>query len=190
MKRKRNYKAESERHKKRGSKTRPGRSKPRKLPKTKKNSIAQKKHRKPSAVRIQVALSQLREGKTLAESARSAGITPDQFRYFIKTKGLARKQGQRWVLRKRWPREMRFFSNGKAVKAVLPYYKTSALVGSYLSAVRQFLETNDASHLEPFIGVSVTDKAKKTYPLETRPNILYRLNTGTEAFEQIYRIVI
>lgn len=148
------------------------------------------KRARPSQARIQIALFQLREGKTLAQSARSAGITVDQFRYFIKTRGLARREGKTWVLKKRWPREMQFFSNGKAVKVVLPYYKTSALVGSYLSAVRQFLETNDASHLDPFIGVSVTDKAKKTYLLETRPNTLYRLNTGAEAFEQIYRIVI
>ena len=165
-------------------------SKPRKLTKLKGKHSVPKKRKKPSAARIQIALSQLREGKSLADSARSAGITPDQFRYFIKTRGLARREGKTWVLKKRWPREMRFFSDGKAVKVVLPYYKTSALVGSYLSAVRQFLKTNDASRLDPFIGVSVTDKAKKIYPFETRPNILYRLNTGTEAFEQIYRVVI
>ena len=59
------------------------------------------------------------------------------------------------------------------------------------AAVKDFLEFNEISHLEPFVGVSIRDISGKHHLLETRPNVLYRLaNAGGEAFETIYRLVI
>ena len=82
-------------------------------------------------------------------------------------------------------------SAGQALTITVPNLKTAAKLGRYLSAVRQFLATNDPGHLAPHIGESVTDTAGKTFPFETNPNVLYRLSvTGTETFEQVYRIAV
>ena len=60
-----------------------------------------------------------------------------------------------------------------------------------MSAVGRFLDTNDRSALTPFVGRSVVDLSGKEHPLETRPNVLYRLASAAEhTFEQVYRIVI
>ncbi len=70
-------------------------------------------------------------------------------------------------------------------------FDSASLVGRYLHAVRQFLETNRISVLTEFSGESVFDIAGKTHPFETRPNVLYRLaGSGEHAFEQIYRLII
>jgi preprotein translocase subunit SecD len=44
--------------------------------------------------------------------------------------------------------------------------------------------------LAPFAGVEITDANGSSYTLETRPNVLYRLDAeGGDTFEQVYRIV-
>jgi hypothetical protein len=70
-------------------------------------------------------------------------------------------------------------------------FESASKVGHFMSAVGRFLETNDRSVLETFIGQSVRDISGKEHSLETRPNVLYRLSsTGEQTFEQVYRIVI
>jgi hypothetical protein len=80
----------------------------------------------------------------------------------------------------------RLFSNGKAVKADVSR-KTASVVGRYLAAVRRLLETNDAQPLEEFAGQSIKDNRGTAFPLETRPNVLYRLNAAIEPFEEFYQ---
>jgi len=56
-----------------------------------------------------------------------------------------------------------------------------------MSAVGWFLKTNDISHLEPFIKKTVKDTDGKIHPLETRPNVLYRIShDGGSSFEQVH----
>ena len=70
-------------------------------------------------------------------------------------------------------------------------FKQASLVGKYMSAVGHFLKSNDRTHLNPFVGKSVTDIKQKSHRLETGPKTLYRLaQTGGSTFEQVYRIVI
>jgi hypothetical protein len=60
-----------------------------------------------------------------------------------------------------------------------------------MSAVGQFLKTNDAKFLAEFKDLSVKDVNGKAYQFETDPNVLYRLlSAGGEPFEEMYRIVI
>jgi hypothetical protein len=60
-----------------------------------------------------------------------------------------------------------------------------------MSAVRQFLQTNDPKYLTKFKGLSVRDVRGKIHTFETDPNTLYRLSSASgEPFEEIYRIVI
>jgi hypothetical protein len=69
-------------------------------------------------------------------------------------------------------------------------FDAASLVMRHRAAVKHFVESNDASHLEPFIGVSVRDTSGRRHLLETRPNVLYRLaSAGGEGFEQVYRLI-
>jgi len=53
------------------------------------------------------------------------------------------------------------------------------------------MRSNDAAHLKPFISKSATDIKGNKHIFETNPNTLYRLSaSGTESFEQVYRIII
>ena len=72
---------------------------------------------------------------------------------------------------------MLIYSDGEVLKIVVGLYREASKVGRYMAAVGRFLNSNEIDHLEPFIGKTVKDKAKKAYPLETDPNVLYRLAT-------------
>lgn len=92
------------------------------------------------------------------------------------------------IRRRRLHANMRFFSNGQAVRADVTR-RTAAIIGSYLAAVRRLLDANDIEPLEPFVGKSVRDVRGRFFPLETRPNVLYRLNAAVETFEEVYRLI-
>ncbi|MGH7121382.1 MAG: hypothetical protein ACREFP_20735, partial [Acetobacteraceae bacterium] len=63
-------------------------------------------------------------------------------------------------------------------------------IGAYMSAVGQFLGSNDPRVLAPFRRKWITDTSGKAHPFETDPNTLYELEgTGAETFEDVYRIV-
>ena len=76
-----------------------------------------------------------------------------------------------------------------AIDLKLPDYETASLVGQHNASVKIFLDTNDISNLRPFEGRTVRDTSGRTYVLETRPNVIRRLDASGETFEQIYRIV-
>jgi hypothetical protein len=76
-----------------------------------------------------------------------------------------------------------------ALQLTLPDFETASLVGQHNAAVKTFPDTNDISDLRPFEGRTVKDTSGRTYVLETRPNVIRRLDASGETFEQIYRIV-
>ncbi len=82
---------------------------------------------------------------------------------------------------------MRTFSEGQ-IRYPMVSPSEASKNGSYLDAVGQFLKTNDEDHLKPFIGGSIKDIEGREFAFETRENVLYRLNAGTEPFE-IYKIL-
>lgn len=90
--------------------------------------------------------------------------------------------------RKRGHASIRFFSDGKAVKANVSR-TTAGIIGTYLASVRRLLDMNDAEPLEQLAGKSVKDVRGNVFPLETRPNVLYRLNVAVEPLEEIYRLL-
>lgn len=159
------------------------RSKRQKSRRARRNETARSERRRLVAIRA------LRKGKSLAAAARSAGIPPTQFgRYLIKNR-IARRIGKRWVFYKRGKREfLRFFSDGQTLRVIVTP-ETASAIGRYMSAVGQFLKTNDRDHLKAFAGQSIKDLSRKEHPFETRPNVLYRLNAVPEPFEEIYRVL-
>jgi hypothetical protein len=61
---------------------------------------------------------------------------------------------------------------------------------SWRHAVNRFLEDNDTRHLDLVRGSVLLDLDGRMHQLETRPNVLYRLDAaGRGNFEQIYKIV-
>ncbi len=141
--------------------------------------------------RLEMGLKEMRRGKSLKAAARSAHVAPERLRTYAQGTGVVHKEGRRWVVKDdHRPRRVQVFSGGRAHEITVAGYAEAELVGRYMAAVKTFLDTNDPSNLRPFVGEWVSDVNGKPYLLETRPNILYRLDaSGVEPFEQIYRIV-
>lgn len=142
--------------------------------------------------RLEAGLKAMRGGKSLGKAARAIGVAPERLRGYVAQTGVVAKQGRRWrVLHDARPRQIQFYSRGRALTITVPGYERAALVGRYLAAVKAFRDSNDPSHLVPFVDEGVTDAAGIYHPFETRPNVLYRLAaTPAEPFEQVYRIVV
>lgn len=86
---------------------------------------------------------------------------------------------------------MSIYSNGRQLTIKVSGFDAASKAGAYANAVGEFLTTNDTAHLAPFEGEGLTDLRGTSHPLETDPNTLYRLSlTGTDGFEQVYRIVV
>ena len=86
---------------------------------------------------------------------------------------------------------MLLFSDGRAVQVVVGDFASASKVGRFMSAVSQFLRTNNPTGLREFEGMRVEDVSGKAHPFETRPKALYRLASAhDQSFEHIYRIVI
>ena len=61
-------------------------------------------------------------------------------------------------------------------------------IGRHWVAINKFLETNDPSHLEPFVGLGLRDTRKRFWPFETRPNVLRKLDSAGEmSCVELYR---
>jgi hypothetical protein len=143
-----------------------------------------------SDAKLERALRTLRETNSQASAAKSAGVSPERFRRFLREQRLAHREGRRWKFTDLRPREVRVTSKGREQWIEVPGFEPASTVGAHNAAIGRFLETNNISHLEPFVGVSVRDTSGRSHLLETRPNVLYRhASAGGEGFEQVYRLI-
>jgi len=81
------------------------------------------------------------------------------------------------------------FSGGRRHSVILSR-KMASINGTYLNAVRQLLHTNDREPLEQFDDQSIKDVRGNEFAFETRPNVLYRLNSVPEPFHEIYQVIV
>ena len=140
--------------------------------------------------RLEFALRALRATGSQSGAAKAAGISTERFRRFLAEGELAHREGRTWQLTDNRLREVRLISDARTQQVRVAGFEASSIVGRYNEAVRAFLETNDISKLQPFVGVAIRDAKGKLHLLETQPNTLYRLAaSGSEGFEQIYRLV-
>ena len=162
-------------------------------------------HRKPSEARVtknraqkaledhrlQMGLRFFRKEKNFAKAAKQAGLSTERLRTEAVEKGIVEKHGRCWVIKQNLPRRVLIYRGGREHIIVVGNFKAASLVGKHMSAVGSFVRTADISHQRPFIGKTVKDIDGKSYVLETRPNVLYRLShAGGSSFQQIYRILV
>lgn len=187
--RQRDYRAEYQRRVARGLTKGLSRSQARGHPKAKEKPV--RKQRPIGDAAFQISLRALRSGKTLAQAAAEIRVSPERLRNQARELGVIKRKGRRWIVRANLPRQMLLYSSGEAFAITVGTFRNASKVGRYMAAVRRFLRSNDPEHLKPFIGKSVTDKSGVSHIFETNPNTLYRLSaSGSESFEQVYRIVI
>jgi hypothetical protein len=143
-----------------------------------------------SDARLERGLRVLNETRDIAQAARSIRVSEERFKRAARRKAAIRKRKGFWTVVRRLPRKMPIFSGGKSLTITVKS-KSASLVGRYMSAVGQFLKSNDPKHLAEFQGAGAKDASGKVHPFETDPNTLYRLSSaGGEPFEEMYRIVI
>jgi hypothetical protein len=186
---KRDYRAEYQRRIERGLKKGLSLAQARGHPKAGEKNI-----RKPKPINddaFQISLKALRSGKSLREAASEIRVSPERLRNQAKELGAIRRKGRRWVVKQKLPRIMLVYSDGEPHALTIGTFRYASKIGRYMAAVRKFMQTNNPEHLKPFIGKSIKDINDTEYIFETTPNALYRLAaSGTESFEQVYRIVI
>lgn len=141
--------------------------------------------------RLELALKQMRAGDSLAEAARKVGVMPAQLRIYARASGIAWRKNGKWRFKRdRRFRRMPLFSDGRRVIVTVHNGRTASFIGAYMRAVRLFFETEDEHHLDRFRNQSVPDVTGKRHVLETRPNMLLRLDAaGVEPFDLAYEIV-
>lgn len=141
---------------------------------------------------LELGLKGMRLGKSLTKSAKSIGVSRERLSHYLAQNSIIAKHKGKWQLKQDDRiREVMIYSQGRVKHIQAKGYEIASLVGRYMAAVAQFLKTNHSSYLDPFKDVIVRDIKGKAYLLETRPNVLYRLDhAGGETFEQVYRIVV
>ena len=140
--------------------------------------------------RLEAALKLLRDVKKQGAAAKTAGVSPERFRRFLKEKSLAKREGRSWIITDRRPYRMTVISEREVKNLTFNDFEQRSLNGRHLAAVQQFLRSNDIELLRPFEGREVIDARGTPRPLETGPNTLHRLaSAGSELFHEIYRLV-
>jgi hypothetical protein len=139
--------------------------------------------------RLEKALRELRRTNNQAAAAKEARVSPERFRRFLREQKLAQRKGRTWEITDQRTRTMTAITTRGERELRLPGFEAASLVGRHSAAVGSFMDTNDISYLQPFEGVTVQDTSGRIYVLETRPNVIRRLDASGETFEQIYRIV-
>lgn len=182
------YKRRLERAKRRGL----SKSQARGHPKAGEQGLRARARARLRDAKLQQGLRAIRKGETLSEASRSAGLSPERLRKYLTDHKVARKHNGRWrLIKKRLRWEWAIFTEGTMVFILVSDREISSLIGSYLNAVRTFLDTNDAGVLKRFRGLKVKDIKGRRYQLETDPNTLYRLDMAErETPEEYYKFAL
>jgi hypothetical protein len=132
------------------------------------------------------ALKDMKRGASLRRAATSYGLRPEPLRRFVKRATTAKLIRGRWTIFDLRTHQFRIASKG-AYRTVVMAIDDASDVGRYWVAVNRFLDTNDPSHLAPFVGKGVRDAKGKFHPFETGPNVLRKLDSiGALHFLDIY----
>ena len=188
---KRDYKAEYRRRVERGLNRGLSRSQSRGHAKAGEHPIRAPTTNAAPAQRLEQALKVLRKTGNQRQAAKASGVSVERFRKFIRETDLAKRQGRTWIIEDQRKRHIMAITTRGARNLTVAGFDDASLIGQHYVAVGKFLNSNDASLLLPFRGLSVRDVSRRTYFLETQPNALYRLAAqGNETFEMVYRLIL
>ena len=136
---------------------------------------------------LEIALKLLKQGATQKQAAKSVGVSAETLRRFQKQNTASRREGRRWIISDTRPVTILMATRGKLSDVTLPHDAASD-IGRHWVAINKFLETNDASQLEAYVGLGLRDIQGRFHPFETRPNVLRKLDSiGELSFVDIYR---
>lgn len=139
--------------------------------------------------RLEAALRILRAKGSAQQAAAEAKVSPERFRRFLQEEAIANRHKRSWIITDNRVRTIKAITTNGDVELGVRGFDAASVAYRHRLAVKQFLETNDASLLLPFAHASVRDVNGKTHLLETQPNPLYRLAAmGGDGFEDVYRI--
>ncbi|WP_210484644.1 hypothetical protein [Microvirga antarctica] len=136
---------------------------------------------------LEKALKLMKQGMSQKQAAKAVGVSAEKLRRYQKQNTTSVRQGRRWVISDSRPVSMVMATRGKLKTVTLPR-DAGGDIGRHWVAINKFLETNDPSHLKPFVGRGLRDNQSLLHPFETRPNILRKLDSvGELSFVDIYR---
>jgi uncharacterized protein YoaH (UPF0181 family) len=136
---------------------------------------------------LEKALKLMRQGFSQKEAAKSVGVSAEKLRRYQQQNTTSRREGRRWIIFDARPVTVLMATRGK-LHDVTVSRDAASDIGRHWVAVNKFLESNDASHLAPFVGLGLRDTRSKLWPFETRPNVLRKLDSAGElSFVDIYR---
>jgi hypothetical protein len=190
MARNRDYKAEYQRRIARGLARGLSRSQARGHPKASERLIVPPPKTAAPDPKLEAAFKRLRSGESLTKAAKSAHVSRERFRRFVKAKGLAQLEGRRWVITDKRPRKIATLTKGRQRELTVPTLQEASIAGAYWDAAGRFVRSNDLDLLTPYEGQGVTDAKGRFHPFETDPNELHRLAAmDAPAFHEIYEII-
>jgi hypothetical protein len=125
-------------------------------------------------------LAKVKRGKgSLSSISKKYGTTPKTV--LRHTNGL-KKVGYRWIGKRhdRIERIMRINENGYEVDVAIKDSRYASIIAKYQNAVKNFLETQDESYLEPFRGKQIKDSDGNWHTLDTDPDNIYNIQERRE----------
>ena len=87
-------------------------------------------------------------GASQRQAARSAGVTPERLRRFLKENTAARREGGKWIINDPRSATVYMATRGKLATVTMPLATTSD-IGRHWGAVNKFLASNNPKHPRP-----------------------------------------
>lgn len=136
------------------------------------------------------ALKAMRQGLNQRDAAKLASVSEEQLRRYRLQNTASKRSKRRWIIEDARPQAFFIVTDGQMRTATLRN-DLGVTVSAYWSSVNQFLASNDAKYLAPWIGKTLRDVSGHTWTFETRPNVLRRLDSvGELHFLEIYANVV
>lgn len=138
---------------------------------------------------LHIGFERVKAGESLTKTAAALRMSRERLRRYVGENADFQRQGRQWrIVQDRRLYQLPLYTNGQVRKPVLSVEAASE-VGRFMRAVGQFLSTNKAEFLEPFVGEGVVNAQSQYLPFETDPNTLYALDArGELTFHLIYQI--
>jgi hypothetical protein len=125
----------------------------------------------------------------LTAAARDAQIPRPQLQAYVTQRRLARRKGERWIIKDNRLRRVPVMTGGRFRVLTVRGYRPARLVGEHHHAAGEFVRTNDIKLIKSFRGKAVQAANGRKYPLEADPNALHRIAAmDSPPFHEIYEI--